>query len=126
MAILVLMCHKIQSEMQCHYMYCLNPVFFLFPAIPGMTVYDKGGVKIMFAFERNQAEPTQISIMLTAVNMNNETLQEFVFQAAVPKVSLRKRLLLSILISIVMRFCQSICLCFMITYHPSMMIDDEG
>lgn len=62
-------------------------------AIPGMTVFDKGGVKIMFAFERSQAEPTQISIMLTAVNMNNETLQDFVFQAAVPKTAFQLRLL---------------------------------
>lgn len=56
-------------------------------AIPGMTVFNKGGVQIMFAFERSQAEPTQITIMLTAVNMNNDPLHEFVFQAAVPKVS---------------------------------------
>lgn len=69
-------------------------------------MFDKGGVKIMFAFERSQAEPTQISIMLTAVNMNNETLQDFVFQAAVPKVSIWERDY-CLLISIVMRLCRS-------------------
>lgn len=52
-----------------------------------MTVFDKGGVQIMFAFERSQAEPAQVTIMLTAVNMNNGPVQDFVFQAAVPKVS---------------------------------------
>ena len=55
-------------------------------AIPGMNAYEKNGLKIDFEFERSPVDGV-LSINLTASNANPAPMSDFVFQAAVPKVS---------------------------------------
>ena len=53
-----------------------------------MTAFDKGGLKIEFAFEKVPSNPANIvAISLSARNFNPVPLTDFLFQAAVPKVS---------------------------------------
>jgi AP-1 complex subunit gamma-1 len=54
-------------------------------AIPSLTAFEKNGLKIEFNFERNSNQPTVMNISLSATNTNTTPLNEFVFQAAVPK-----------------------------------------
>jgi AP-1 complex subunit gamma-1 len=54
-------------------------------AIPGIVAFEKSGLRIDFAFERSQSQPTVVIITLSATNSNQAPLNEFVFQAAVPK-----------------------------------------
>lgn len=58
---------------------------FLSLAIPPMTAYSKNGLKIEFTFER--ANPNIAVITIHATNTTEADMTEFVFQAAVPKVS---------------------------------------
>ena len=51
-----------------------------------MTAFEKNGLKIEFAFGRSQAQASVINITLSATNSNSQPLNDFVFQAAVPKV----------------------------------------
>ena len=54
------------------------------PSIPSITAFEKSGLKIVFQLAR--PDPTTINIDMSASNANPSPLEEFVFQAAVPKV----------------------------------------
>ena len=54
--------------------------------IPEITAYEKNGLKVIFAFERDTLTMTTINITLTATNSSVLPFTDFVFQAAVPKV----------------------------------------
>lgn len=52
-----------------------------------MTAYNKNGLKIDFTFERANPNPNIAVITIHASNSTEADMTEFVFQAAVPKVS---------------------------------------
>ena len=53
-----------------------------------MTAFDKGGLKIEFDFEKVPSNPANIvTISLKVCNFNPVPITDFLFQAAVPKVS---------------------------------------
>ena len=54
--------------------------------IPNITAYEKNGLTVVFAFERDPVTTTAINITLTATNSSVLPFTDFVFQAAVPKV----------------------------------------
>ncbi|XP_077166619.1 AP-1 complex subunit gamma-1 isoform X2 [Paroedura picta] len=53
--------------------------------IPTITAYSKNGLKIDFAFERSNTNPSVTVITIQAVNSTELDMTDFVFQAAVPK-----------------------------------------
>ena len=53
---------------------------------PTLVPFEKNGVKVVFTLDRDVTDPTAVNITLTATNSSPITLQDFVFQAAVPKV----------------------------------------
>ena len=54
--------------------------------IPSITAFEKGPLRITFAFERSAVSPTMTIITLTAANLTADSpITDFVFQAAVPK-----------------------------------------
>lgn len=53
-----------------------------------MTAYNKNGLKIEFTFERSNTNPNIAIITIHASNHTETEMTNFVFQAAVPKVSL--------------------------------------
>uniref|UniRef100_UPI00358F5711 AP-1 complex subunit gamma-1 n=1 Tax=Myxine glutinosa TaxID=7769 RepID=UPI00358F5711 len=55
------------------------------PAIPPVVAYEKGGLRIDFAFERSNTNPNVTIITLHASNSTDADVSDFVFQAAVPK-----------------------------------------
>ena len=55
--------------------------------IPNITAFEKNGLKIIFSFERNPSNPAVAAITLSATNSNPFPITDFLFQAAVPKVS---------------------------------------
>jgi len=57
-----------------------------------MTVFDKNNLRVQFALEHDPTDPQVLNITLTATNGSALAIQDFVFQAAVPKV---KQLLLT-------------------------------
>uniref|UniRef100_A0A8C8BSI3 GAE domain-containing protein n=1 Tax=Oncorhynchus tshawytscha TaxID=74940 RepID=A0A8C8BSI3_ONCTS len=69
-----------------YYFFTLNCAF-LSSAIPPMTAYSKNGLKIEFTFERANPNPNIAVITIHATNTTEADMTEFVFQAAVPKVS---------------------------------------
>ena len=54
--------------------------------IPGITAYEKGGLKIEFAFQRDSSSPSSFVVNLTATNTTSNPMTDFLFQSAVPKV----------------------------------------
>uniref|UniRef100_A0A671M5S0 AP-1 complex subunit gamma-1-like n=1 Tax=Sinocyclocheilus anshuiensis TaxID=1608454 RepID=A0A671M5S0_9TELE len=72
----------IQPARQCNYHIC-----FCLAGIPPMTAYNKNGLKIEFTFERANPNPNIAVITIHATNSTEADMTEFVFQAAVPKVS---------------------------------------
>lgn len=58
-----------------------------FTGIPPMTAYNKNGLKIDFTFERANPNPNIAVITIHASNSTEADMTDFVFQAAVPKVS---------------------------------------
>ena len=54
--------------------------------IPPIIAFDKNGLKLEFSFERSLENPTLTIISLTATNSSPYPIEEFLFQAAVPKV----------------------------------------
>lgn len=52
-----------------------------------MTAYNKNGLKIDFTFERANPNPNIAVITIHASNTTEADMTDFVFQAAVPKVS---------------------------------------
>jgi Adaptin C-terminal domain len=57
-------------------------------AAPTLVAFDKNGIKVIFTLDTDIGDPVALNITLTASNSSPITLQEFVFQAAVPKVRL--------------------------------------
>lgn len=55
-----------------------------------MTAYNKNGLKIDFTFERANPNPNIAVITIHASNSTEADMTDFVFQAAVPKVSKRQ------------------------------------
>ena len=55
-------------------------------ALPSMTVFDKNNLRVQFALERDTTDPLALNITLTATNGSAVAINDFVFQAAVPKV----------------------------------------
>ncbi|ETE68166.1 AP-1 complex subunit gamma-1 [Ophiophagus hannah] len=53
--------------------------------IPPITAYNKNGLKIDFAFERSNTNPSVTVITIQASNSTDVDMTDFVFQAAVPK-----------------------------------------
>nr|XP_060644261.1 AP-1 complex subunit gamma-1 [Anolis sagrei ordinatus] len=53
--------------------------------IPPITAYNKNGLKIDFAFERSNTNPSITVITIQASNNTEVDMTDFVFQAAVPK-----------------------------------------
>jgi len=51
--------------------------------IPPLTAYEKHGLRVVFTFP--SINPTTTTITLLAHNLTNSPIQDFVFQAAVPK-----------------------------------------
>lgn len=58
-----------------------------------MTAYNKNGLKIDFTFERANPNPNIAVITIHASNSTEADMTDFVFQAAVPKVSSPTRVL---------------------------------
>lgn len=56
-------------------------------SINNMTVLDKSGLKITFRLERPAETPNTLEVNMLAINLNDTTLTDFLFQAAVPRVS---------------------------------------
>jgi AP-1 complex subunit gamma-1 len=54
-------------------------------AIPSVVAFDKNCLKVVFAMERDLVDPAALNIILTASNSGPIAIQDFVFQAAVPK-----------------------------------------
>lgn len=52
-----------------------------------MTAYNKNGLKIDFTFERANPNPNIAVITIHASNSTEADMTDFVFQAAVPKVT---------------------------------------
>ncbi|XP_054722181.1 AP-1 complex subunit gamma-1-like [Uloborus diversus] len=55
-------------------------------SIAPITAFDKNGLKIMFEFEKPSDNPQMIIINLIATNHSLAPINDFLFQAAVPKV----------------------------------------
>ncbi|XP_046911248.2 adaptor protein complex 1, gamma subunit [Dermatophagoides farinae] len=53
--------------------------------ISSITAFEKNGLKIVFHFERNVENPLTISITMIATNTTDQPMNDFLFQAAVPK-----------------------------------------
>merc|ERR1719244_92550 len=51
--------------------------------VPPLTAYEKHGLRVVFTFPT--VNPTATTITLLAHNLTNGPIQDFVFQAAVPK-----------------------------------------
>jgi AP-1 complex subunit gamma-1 len=66
---------------------CQNNSAVYSTGIPSITAYEKGGVKIDFNFEKDPNNPSISTITVNAVNSLSVPMTDFVFQAAVPKVS---------------------------------------
>ena len=54
--------------------------------IPSITAFEKNGLKLVFGFNRDIINPTTVAITLTTTNSTPVPMNDFVFQAAVPKV----------------------------------------
>lgn len=52
---------------------------------PMLTAFEKNGIKVVFKLDHDASDPTLMNITLSATNSSPITLQDFVFQAAVPK-----------------------------------------
>lgn len=52
-----------------------------------MIVLDKSGLKITFKLDRPVETPDTLEMNMMAVNSSDTTLTDFLFQAAVPRVS---------------------------------------
>lgn len=55
-------------------------------SIPSITAFEKNGLKIIFEFDKPPDNPQMIIINLIATNNSLAPIQDFLFQAAVPKV----------------------------------------
>lgn len=55
--------------------------------MPTLTAFEKNGLKLVFSLERLPESNNTVSIHLTATNSTLSNMTDFLFQAAVPKVS---------------------------------------
>uniref|UniRef100_A0ABD2WIQ5 AP-1 complex subunit gamma n=1 Tax=Trichogramma kaykai TaxID=54128 RepID=A0ABD2WIQ5_9HYME len=55
------------------------------PDSPSMTVFDKQGLKITFKLQRTLDNPDLLVINMAALNSSSSQINDFLFQAAVPK-----------------------------------------
>jgi hypothetical protein len=62
-------------------------VCLFFVDLPSITAYEKNGLKIVFSLERLPENPNTTVIRMSAMNETLNPITEFLFQAAVPKVS---------------------------------------
>jgi AP-1 complex subunit gamma-1 len=62
-------------------------VLICFVDLPSITAYEKNGLKIVFSLERPPGNPNMTVITVSAMNETLNPMSEFLFQAAVPKVS---------------------------------------
>ena len=62
--------------------------------IPSITAFEKNeiGLRIMFSFTDTN-DPTLTSMNVTTSNSGARPIEDYVFQAAVPKVSIRRYVL---------------------------------
>lgn len=58
------------------------------PSIPSLVAFDQNGLKITYDFEKNPSDSKTLTVNMKAFNTNNDSITDFLFQAAVPKVSL--------------------------------------
>jgi len=63
-----------------------NNITDIVTAIPSITAFDKGGLKVTFNFEKDSSYANTIRVTLTALNSASQQMNDFLFQAAVPKV----------------------------------------
>jgi hypothetical protein len=56
-------------------------------SVPAMNAYDKGGIKIVIHFGRDNPKPHVIVMVVSIMSMNMSPVKNLEFQAAVPKVS---------------------------------------
>ncbi|XP_065885853.1 AP-1 complex subunit gamma-1-like [Dysidea avara] len=54
-------------------------------SLPSITAFEKGGLKVTFNFEKDSSYANTIRITLNAVNSTSQLMNDFLFQAAVPK-----------------------------------------
>ena len=52
--------------------------------IPSITAWEKDGLKVVFDFSKNPANPNVLTILLTATNSTPMPMNDFLFQIAVP------------------------------------------
>ena len=57
-------------------------------AIPSIVAFDKNSLKVIFHFERDANTPSTVKITLNAINSCSSPMTDFLFQAAVPKVTI--------------------------------------
>lgn len=74
-----------------------------------MTAYNKNGLKIDFTFERANPNPNIAVITIHASNSTEADMTDFVFQAAVPKVSKHQLTLALFVCLIVCLFIACLC-----------------
>ena len=67
-------------------------VLHLGESIPSIVAVDKEGLKIDLSFEKEGSGPTVVIVTLKITNSTNNPFNSFIFQAAVPKVSLESLL----------------------------------
>ncbi|XP_077292607.1 adaptor protein complex 1, gamma subunit isoform X2 [Arctopsyche grandis] len=53
--------------------------------LPSITALNKGGLKILFTWEKSKEQMDTANITMTAYNSLSSTMSEFLFQAAVPR-----------------------------------------
>uniref|UniRef100_A0A8C1J2B9 Adaptor related protein complex 1 subunit gamma 1 n=1 Tax=Cyprinus carpio TaxID=7962 RepID=A0A8C1J2B9_CYPCA len=83
--------HPASQVGRCNYHIC-----FCLAGIPPMTAYNKNGLKIEFTFERSNPSPNIAVITIHATNSTEADMTEFVFQAAVPKFTLKSKKVLNL------------------------------
>ena len=59
----------------------------MFSEFQSIVAYDKNGLRVDFSFDRSLDNPNLMMTTLTATSSYGATLSDFLFQAAVPKVS---------------------------------------
>lgn len=55
--------------------------------LPSITALNKGGLKILFTWEKSKDQMDTANIIMTAYNSLMSTMSDFLFQAAVPRVN---------------------------------------
>lgn len=56
-----------------------------------LTAFEKNGLKVELTCERDNGQPNVTVINVNSTNSSATTMSEYVFQAAVPKVSEKRK-----------------------------------